>query len=233
MLYWDEEPESVQAPVREEVVDLAFAIDCRHLPVDHAYPLAEAIVAVLPWMADEPLAGIHQIHVASSQNGWERPDAESDQPLILSRRTKLTLRVPTSRVADTEKLTGVKLDVAGHAMTIGAAKSRPMSRHATQLARYVAVAEVEDESGFLSWAEAELGAMGIVLKKALCGIARPIQTPHGVVQTRSLLVANLTPENAMLLQVRGLGPHRALGCGLFSAHKGMDPVKKPDDDAGL
>ena len=41
----------------------------------------------LPWMVDEPQAGIHLIHGAESGNGWIRPQ-EPDALLILSRRTR-------------------------------------------------------------------------------------------------------------------------------------------------
>jgi len=233
MLFWEEEKVSGETLAQGDVVDLFFSINCRSLPVDHAFQLTEAILAVLPWIVAEPSAGIHQIHVASSQNGWERPEATDDQLLVLSRRTKLTLRVPSTRVADTKRLTGARLDISGHAMTVGAPKIRPLSSQSTQLARYLALPAVDDESSFLRHAATELDAMGITLKKALCGKARPIRTPEGRIQTRSLLIANLPPEHALLLQREGLGPHRELGCGLFLGHKGIDPVIRPDDESAL
>ena len=47
----------------EDVVDAAFAIECRSLPVDHAYALSAAIQAALPWFAGEPQAGLARVHL--------------------------------------------------------------------------------------------------------------------------------------------------------------------------
>jgi len=44
--------------------------------------------------------------------------------------------------------------------------------------------------------------------------------------TRSLMLADLTVEEAVKLQQQGLGADRKLGCGLFIPHKGINPVKQ-------
>ena len=75
-----------------DVLDAVFAIECRSLPVDHAYALSTAIQAALPWFAQEPQAGLHTVHGAASGAGWQRPEGEHAQ-LQLSRRTKLVLLV--------------------------------------------------------------------------------------------------------------------------------------------
>ena len=50
-MYWsqDENPNDLAVP--DAIVDCLFAIDCRQLPVDHAYELSAALVRVCPWMA--------------------------------------------------------------------------------------------------------------------------------------------------------------------------------------
>ena len=107
-MFWQEE-EDRQAKICDNVVDLMFEIRCRNLPVDHAYDLSNALLQVAPWIADEPQIGVHTVHVAGSQNGWERPDPESGQQLQLSRRTKLTIRVPRERQdAVQQALTGYR-----------------------------------------------------------------------------------------------------------------------------
>ena len=76
----------------------------------------------------------------------------------------------------------------------------------------------------------ELRQQGIPIKKALCGKETRLQTPDGPVHTRSLLLAELSPEHSLQLQRFGLGPHRLMGCGIFLPHKGIEPVKKLEDD---
>ncbi len=232
-MFWEEERTDGETAIPEDVVDLQFSIECRELPVDHAQDLSSALHTALPWLADDERIGIHQIHVAASQNGWERPLPGSGQRLVLSRRTKLTLRVPRDRLDAVQALTGAALDIGGFPMKIGAGKTRSLSRLGTLFSRYVVADEDCDEEAFLRRMAAELASMQIPIRKALCGIPHRIETRDGPLYTRSLLLADLKPEESIRLQREGLGPHRKLGCGIFIPHKGIDPVKKPaEDDAG-
>ena len=105
-MFWQEEKnESGRFVVPDDVVDVAFNIVCRSLPVDHAYALSQAIIQALPWFAEESGAGLHPIHVADSGNGWMRPENPSDL-LYLSKRTKLVLRLPHARAQDAKALSG-------------------------------------------------------------------------------------------------------------------------------
>ena len=103
-MFWQESREETRA-VPDDVVDIVYQINCRALPVDHAWALSQAVRAVLPWFADEPAAGVHPIHVADSGNGWMRPENAGDL-LCLSRRTKLVLRVPRQRIDAAQALVG-------------------------------------------------------------------------------------------------------------------------------
>jgi CRISPR-associated protein Cas6 len=229
-MFWEEDNANQRPELPDDVVDLLFSIDCRELPVDHAYSLSRAIRDELPWLEDEARAAVHTIHVAGSQNGWERPAHDGDQLLILSRRTKLTLRVPVERLEDAARLTDRKLDLGGFPLKIGKSKTRPLTKQGTLFSRYVVCQAGEEEHDFLRRMATELAAMGIPMKKALCGKETALRTPDGLVHTRSLLLANLSLEHALLLQRLGLGPHRLMGCGIFLPHKGIDPVKKQGDD---
>ncbi|MBK1694106.1 type I-MYXAN CRISPR-associated protein Cas6/Cmx6 [Chromatium weissei] len=229
-MFWheDKNPDEVQIP--DDIVDLLFAIDCKSIPVDHAYLLSTALQLALPWLATEPQIALHTIHVAGSQNGWQRPTHGSDSELLLSRRTKLIIRTSKLRVADLlQQLPGVTLDLAGHALTIGAGKVRLLTKEPTLFARYVVTGDITvdnaDEQEFLAAAARELATLGIPIRKALCGKATALATPNGVLQTRSLLLAALTAEESIRLQQHGLGAHRLLGCGIFIPHKGIDSVK--------
>lgn len=226
-MYWQEDPTERPFEVPDDTLDVLFAIDCRRLPVDHAQALAAALRAVVPWLDAEPGAAVHNIHVAGSQNGWERPEHGGDQYLIPSRRTRLVIRVPKGRVADLEgALCGTTLDLAGCPLTIGAAKTRTLSKEATLFARQVVTRPGEDEDGFLARAAAELRAHGIEVRKAVCGKELVLETPQGPVRARSLMLADLSPEEAVRLQQVGLGPRRDLGCGVFIPHKGVDSARK-------
>ncbi len=223
-MFWQETREEVRA-VPDDVVDVVYQIDCRALPVDHAWALSQAVRAVLPWIEEEPSAGVHPIHVADSGNGWMRPQ-NADDLLCLSRRTKLVLRVPRQRIDAAQTLVGRQLDVAGHALRVDQATLRPLSAITTIFSRYVVSAEGMDEAAFLQNAVRELAELAVRPKKMLCGIEKVIATPDRPVHTRSLMIAELTQQESVVLQQHGLGPLRYLGCGLFIPHKDIKEVKQ-------
>jgi CRISPR-associated protein Cas6 len=230
MIWEDEGAQAEEIRVPDDIVDLSFRIACRCLPVDHAHALFDALADRLDWLSADEVAGVHVIHGAASGNGWYRPEESLDDLIHLSRRTRLTLRLPAERVSQAEALTGATLDVAGYALEVGEGSIRSLSRTDTLYARYVLGREVEDEEIFLADALEQLQAMGLRVRKALCGRVHRIRTPKGDQQARSLMVAELKPEEAFELQRRGLGEGRKLGCGLFIPHKGIKAVKTPADE---
>ena len=102
-MYWEEDKQTDNTHVVDDVVDLVFGIQCKSLPVDHIYALSASIQKELPWLNEEPVAGVHSIHVAASGNGWMRPH-DPDALLPLSQRTRLELRVPKHRIDDARRL---------------------------------------------------------------------------------------------------------------------------------
>lgn len=222
-MYWQENPPVSGRGATRAMIDVAYGIECRTLPVDHAWPLSRAVTDALPWLKDDPRAGVHTIHVAESGNGWMRP-GNPDDLLQISRRTKLVLRLPVERLGDARALTGRALDVAGHPLTVGEASERPLSDQTTIFARYIVAGEAESEEGFLKVMHTALRAMGITPKKMLCGIEHRLRTPDGPLRTRSLMLAELSPEESLRLQEQGLGASRFLGCGLFLPHKGIQEL---------
>jgi CRISPR-associated protein Cas6 len=223
-MFWQESHEEVRG-VPDDVVDVVYQIDCRALPVDHAWALSQAVRTVLPWLEDEPFAGVHPIHVADSGNGWMRPTNAGDL-LCLSRRTKLVLRLPRQRIEAAQALVGRQLDVAGHALRVDQSTLRPLSPITTIFSRYVVSAEGMDETAFLQNAVRELDALVVRPKKMLCGLEKVIATPDRPVHTRSLMITDLTQQESVALQQHGLGPLRHLGCGLFIPHKDIKELKQ-------
>jgi len=229
-MYWQEETTHEQTGAADEIVDLGYRVNCRSLPLDHAHALSEAVCRVLPWLRDDERAGIHTIFGPGSQNGWYRPEETEGAVLHLSRRTRMSLRLPKDRVAQARALTGAALDVGGHRLEVGEATVRPLDGMSTIHARYVVSSEDDHEETFLAWVANELQGMDIRVRKVLCGKSHFLWTPDTRVFTRSVMVADLQKEESIRLQQRGLGPMRTLGCGLFVPHKGIAPVKNPADD---
>ena len=226
---WEEASSPGRAADAVDVVDVAFRLSGRWLPVDHASALRAAVVEVLPWLEDEPEAGIHSIHGAASGNGWERPGHGSGEMLNLSRRTRLVLRVPGRRLRETAALCGRRLDVGGCELTTGERQPRRLKPVGAVFARYVVDEEGGDEERFLERVVSELRARSVAARKLLCGRSHRIESDQGMHATRSLLVADLGRDESLALQCRGIGPGRLLGCGLFVPHKDVEPIRRMID----
>jgi len=227
-MYWqqsDKNPDAI-APA-DDVVDLAFRIRCRRLPVDHAWALCSAVHRVLPWLVDEPLGGVHLVHGAESGNGWQRPGA-SDY-LVLPRRTRLTLRVRAERRHEAELLSGTRLAVGDSVIEIGEATEKPLTPSRTVFSRHVPTSE-DDEEVFIESVADALRGRGIEPRKILCGLMHCFAAPNGAVHARSVLVGDLEYDESIELQRRGIGDLGAFGMGLFLPHKGIDAVVSPDDE---
>lgn len=225
MMHWEESEAPGKGAIPESVMDAVFSISCRSLPVDHAYALSQAVQRALPWFADDESAGMHIIHIAGSGNGWISP-SDPQALLPLSRRAKLVLRVPATRTTDARGLLGQTLDVGGNALRVEQIAWRPLARITTLFSRNVVIDAGADESGFLRTAVDQLRAMGVRPKKMMCGLTTQITTPARMLRTCSLMLADISLEESMLLQRRGLGPERKLGCGLFLPHKDINDVRR-------
>ncbi len=227
-MFWEEdEDKTLPYTIPDDVVDLNFAIKCKTLPLNHAWPLSREIQQILPWIKQEPTAGIHQIHVAESNNGWLRPQDDEEGALLYpSRRTKLSLRIPGNKIKDAQQLTGKTLDIDGHELTLGKSRKKQLSNASVIFARYVASDEEETENEFLKRIHNDILDMtNFKVKKMLCGKSHTIDTPNGKLLTRHLMIADLDSEPSIKIQQLGLGDYRELGCGLFLPHKGIKTLK--------
>jgi CRISPR-associated protein Cas6 len=227
-MLWSEETNTKEYVVPDDVLDLAFAIKCPALPIDHAHALSVELQAALPWLAEEEYAGIHLIHGAASGNGWYRPEESANQLLHLSRRARMRLRIPKHRLDDARELTGRSLDINGYTIEVGKADVHLFTALSTLFSRYVMTRKEVDEEEFMQQAVGELEDLGVACRKMLCGITHTLEFPDGPVFTRSLMVADLEPQASVRLQQVGLGQGRKIGCGLFIPHKGIKPVKQED-----
>ncbi len=225
-MYWTEDANKEnKLKVPEDVVDLSFKLDCKCLTNDHIWELSQAITEILPWFADHPNTGIHQIHGAESMNGWNRPE-EPDALIHLSHRSKMTIRVPGDSVEKALELEGKELTIAGNSLNIKKATVKLLSFYEVQFSRYVMTDADMDDEEFLQKAVAELKKLNIPPRKLLSGKTQSFITPDKEITTRSLLVADLEPMEAIRLQETGIGEGRLLGCGLFVPHKGIKHAKE-------
>ena len=226
-MFWQEDDKKNDISTSDKVVDVSYKIECKQIPTCHAWELSQALYQVMPWIKDESELGVHQIHGATSGNGWERPP--DGEVIHLSKRTRMHLRIPTSRIAEANELIGKTLDVAGYAVTIGKMSSKSIDPFSTLFARYIVVLAGMGEEDFLQWVVAELASRDIQARKLLCGMGHEFEANGEKIETRSLMIADLDKSTSVLLQEAGIGPHRHLGCGIFIPHKGIKAAGETED----
>ena len=229
-MYWEQSPDADARSVPDHIIDLSYRLSGRAVPLDHAWALRQAVIDRLPWMADEAGCGIHQIHVASSGNGWLRPERDGDAIIHMSRRTRLVLRIPKTRYDDAQALVGGTLHLGSDCrIGVGVAAVKPLSALTTVFSRYVVSGAEETESDFTERVAHSLRHdLAVRPRKLLCGSVSTIRTPNSDLRTRQVFLSDLDHDESIRLQQHGLGPDRLLGCGLFIPHKGIAPVAAAD-----
>ena len=196
----------------DTMVDVAFALAGTHLPRDHGLALFRALVEQIPWLAEDPLAGVHAVKVVPGYGARG----------LLSQRARLLLRVPGARVEALAPLAGCTLSVAGCVLRLGEPRPRALLPHGTLFAPVVA-AESADEAAFMQAVTDTLRALQIDAH-SVCGRRRQVGTAGGPVTGFSLMLHGLSAADSLRVQCAGVGPHRLLGCGIFVPHRSAAAV---------
>ena len=193
------------------MLDLVFELAGTRLPLDYQGALWSALLEALPWLADEPAAGVHAVRGSATGAG-----------LLLSRRTRLVLRLPQHRQAQAGQLTGRRLRVDDAQLEVGAARARPLEPFPTVSAGFVATG-AGDELAHQHAVQALLAGQDLPLR-FICGRMRVMRAGAVSVAGASVVLHQLRPEQSLMVQRRGLGELRHLGCGLFLPHKTISGI---------
>ena len=142
----------------------------------------------------------------------------------LSRRTRLAIRLHRDDHDEVAALAHRGLRLGEQELELGKCSVRKLSSLGCLYARAVSCDREQSEPDFLAQAAESLRELGIDVAKMICGRSGEIRRDDDRLFTRALMVADLSPEESVRLQQRGLGSERLLGCGLFVPHKGIDAV---------
>lgn len=189
-----------------DAIDMVFPLSGGSLRPDYALPLWQSLRVMLPWLVDEPSAGILPIAGASAGDGI----------LYLGRRARLTLRLPQRRIADATALSGMQLDLGG-GIAIGEARLRALHASPAQYSTCVALG-CDAEEAFLAECATRLTGIGVNCG-LVCGRAQMKSGEGGEIRGFSLMLHGLTAAHSLSIQQLGLGEARKLGCGIFVPHK--------------
>lgn len=223
---WEEEKED-KVDEKSLMIDVAFKIECKMMPYDHVSELSNAVTNLAPWMLENNSIGIHSLHGPDFGNGWVR--SEKDQ-IFLSKRTRLILRVPKTDITKIQLLEGSTLTVLNNDIKIGKSIVKPFLVVKDLICRSVLCDPDQTEENFLLEIKNQLSINGVSIKKAICGKAKSISLGGVLRFTRSLMIADLSKEHAILLQDLGIGDGRIYGCGILLPHKSIDAVPNFKED---
>ncbi len=205
-------PEVPDAP--EAMTDIVFALHGGTLDADYRGPLWRALCAAAPWLAEQPMAGLHTLKSAH--------EAQT-HTLLLPRRARLQIRIPARDTTRALALAGTRLAVGEHAVQLGVAHERPLVAANTLYAELV-VLDTEDELAFTRALDAALAALA-VRAHSICGRARRWRTAADPrlpgLAGFPVALHGLKPDASLRVQCAGLGRGRAWGCGLFVPHKAI------------
>lgn len=204
---------SLRPDTLPDMLDVAFALLDQNvgqpLLADHRWPLWQALCGALPWLAEEPLAGVHALRVVEADYGVA----------LLPRRTKLTLRLPFHRVRAATLLTGRHLAVSGHRLTVGEHRITPVRGAATLYADFVSTGS-GDEAAFCRDIDRELERLDVRCRY-ICGGRRALPAGERRLAGFALALYDLAAEPGRRLMQAGLGGERRLGCGILIQHRAI------------
>jgi CRISPR-associated protein Cas6 len=92
--------------------------------------------------------------------------------------------------------------------------TRPLRSTATLRARLVTIKGFLEDGPFLEAVMRQLQSLGVA-KEALLGERRTFRIKEKQVVGFEIVITGLTAEESLILQERGLGGRRRMGCGVF------------------
>lgn len=190
-----------------EIADVVFDLDGVQVPNSYPYLLWGELVRCLPWLAEEGMVGVHPLRGSAS-----------GENTLLSKRTKLILRVPAKRVKQASALTGQILKISGDVLTVGKFRLRALQA-ATTLHAHIVESNL-NEVEFIAEMKQQLQEMKISCN-LICDKFREITDGSQTIKGYGLVLHDLKLPASVEIQGVGLGGMRHFGCGIFVPFKAI------------
>ncbi len=215
-------------------VELNFGVVGKTLPADHGYGLYSAIAKQYPKLHDLEGLALNTIFGNPNRNG----------EIELTERSRLSIRCPSDSIMAVLSLAGTQIGLGKHTLRLSTPEIRQLRAFSELKARLVVIkhpSEKFDEvtpDWFLDACDRQLKALGINasvgiplndadeparkamrIKRKEEGLQKGKQREANYVIGYSVIVANLLPEDSLLLQAKGIGGKRKMGCGYFVPYR--------------
>src|SRR5262249_33577880 len=140
--------------------------------------------------------------------------AVGDGTLRLDAASALKIRLPQDRVPLLLTLAGKRLEMDGHAIRLGAPKIYLLRPSSVLYARMVTIKGYTEPGRFLDAVSRKLDEMS-VMGKSTVGPRRVLKIGDQTIVGFAVAVSELNDEASIVLQERGIGGRRRMGCGIF------------------
>ena len=222
-------PENSALHLRElklnPTLDILFRVIGTEVPSDHGYALYAALSRILEteedqWMHGNPHIGLHTLRGERLGNGR----------ILVGRNARLGLRLPSDLLPRALKLAGKSLGLDGSRLRIGVSETRALAPARTLHCRIVTTKNGEYPARFDAEITRQSEALDIRGKVSRVPKASEGNEGHDpsrrIVRVKSkrivgysVIATELTAEESIRLQERGLGGRRKMGCGVFLPSK--------------
>jgi len=186
-------------------VELHFPFTGATLPSDQGYALYSAISRLIPEAHEADWLSLETIPGTARGDGVTQLDSEAS----------LKIRLPQDRVPLMLKLAGKRLELNGHAIRLGAPQIFLLKPWPQLYARIVTIKGFTEPEPFLDAVCRKLDELGVTGEPTV-GPRRVVRVGNHTIVGFALAVHDLTDEGSILLQERGIGGRRRMGCGIFS-----------------
>jgi len=206
------------------VVDVAFRLTGDRIPADHGFALFAALCRVVPELHGDSEVSVHTVSGRFVGN----------RLLALSDRSFLTVRIASDRVRQVLPLAGKALRIGDHDLRVGMPQTRALAPAARLYSRLVIIKGFMEPEPFLEAARRQLAEMDVkgqphpvaqpqvaeINRDKASGshspyLRRTIRIRDREIVGFALNVEELTAEESLRVQERGLGGRRRFGCGVF------------------
>lgn len=196
-------------------IDLAFDLQGSSIPLDYGYALFGAISRIIPAIHGDGRIGVHPIRGMKRERGR----------LALVPQSKLRLRMPSEEIGSYLPLAGSVLELDGSRIRVGVPRSEPLVPAVTLASRIVTIGHHEEPGPFLESVNKQLTEMGVKARAEFQPSSDPERYGEPLrrilrVKDRKIIgyamkVEGLTAEESLIVQEKGLGSRRRMGCGVL------------------
>jgi CRISPR-associated protein Cas6 len=200
------------APNLNPYIELAFPVIGQNLPIDHGYQLYSALKYRLAQLKDWDDISIKTI------SGKLAPHKKNE--INLTERSRLLIRLPSDKVPFVYPFSGKSFTIGNHKIRLGIPEMNFLQPKSKLRSHIVIIRGYEEPESFLQAAQRQLDQLNIQAEIKLIS-DKDGNPKRKTIKVNQILVGfgveatNLSEEDSVILQEKGLGGKPKMGCGVF------------------